>query len=194
MSRYVTGSAVRELREKKKLTQKQLAERLCVSDKTISKWETGRGLPDVSLLEPLAAALDVSVMELLSGECITNANRSANMLKSKFYVCPVCGNAIWASGEGAFSCCGVGLPPLEAEMPDDAHAITVERVENEWYVTLDHPMEKSHFISFLAIVTSDRVQIVRMYPEQNAEARFFVRGHGRIYACCNRHGLFSVRL
>lgn len=194
MNHYVTGSTIRELRETKKLTQKQLAETLCVSDKTVSKWETGRGLPDISLLEPLASALGISVAELLSGECFINANRSANLLRSKFYVCPICGNVIWAAGEGAFSCCGVSLPPLEAEEPDDAHKICVERIENEWYATVDHPMSKSHFISFLAFVTDNRVQIARLYPEQNAEARFSLCGQGRLYAYCNRHGLFSLRV
>lgn len=194
MNHYVTGGTIRDLREKKKLTQKQLAETLCVSDKTVSKWETSRGLPDISLLEPLAAALGVSVAELLSGECVTNANRSGNLLRSKFYVCPVCGNVIWATGEGAFSCCGVSLPPMEAEELDEAHRIHMERMENEWYVTLNHPMNKSHYIRFLAFVTCDRTQIVRLYPEQNAETRFFVRRQGRLYACCNRHGLFGIRV
>ncbi|BAL00186.1 putative Xre family DNA-binding protein [Oscillibacter valericigenes Sjm18-20] len=194
MNHYVTGSTVRELREKKKLTQKQLAETLCVSDKTVSKWETGRGLPDISLLEPLASELGISVAELLSGECFINANRSANLLRSKFYVCPICGNVIWAAGEGAYSCCGVSLPPLEAEEPDKAHEIRAERVENEWYTTVDHTMSKSHFISFLAFVTDNRVQIARLYPEQSAEARFSMCGQGRLYAYCNRHGLFSLRV
>ncbi|MDD3347173.1 helix-turn-helix domain-containing protein [Oscillibacter sp.] len=194
MNHYVTGTAIRELREKKKLTQRQLAETLCVSDKTVSKWETGRGLPDISLLEPISGALGVSVAELLSGECVKNANRSANVLRSKFYVCPVCGNVIWCTGEGAFSCCGVSLPPLEAEEPDEAHAIHAEVVENEWYVTVDHPMEKSHSVTFLAFVTSDRAQIVRLYPEQDAQTRFFIRGQGYLYAYCNRHGLFRVRM
>lgn len=194
MNHYVTGNTVRELREKKGLTQKQLAQTLCVSDKTVSKWETGRGLPDISLLEPLASALGISVAELLSGECFVNANRSANLLRSKFYVCPICGNVIWAAGEGAFSCCGVSLPPLETEEPDTAHEIRVERVENEWYAALDHPMNKSHFIRFFAFVTDNRMQIVRLYPEQNAEAYFSLHGQGRLYAYCNRHGLFSLRV
>lgn len=197
MNNYVTGDTIRELREKKKLTQKQLADMLCVSDKTVSKWETNRGLPDIALLEPLAAALSVSVAELLSGECVTNANRSGNMLRGRFYVCPVCGNIIWATGEGAFSCCGIKLPPLETEDAEDIeqeHKIQVERVENEWYIHIDHPMTKSHYISFFACVTCDRTQIVRLYPEQNAETRFFMRGHGKIYAYCNRHGLTSVRI
>ena len=172
MTNYVTSETIRRLRERRHLTQRELAERLNVSDKTISKWETARGLPDVTLLEPLASALAVSVAELLSGDCIENANRAGNLQKSHFYVCPVCGNVIWAVGEGAYSCCGVTLPPLEVEADDSAHRINAERVETEWYVTLDHPMDKQHYITFLALMSADRVQIVRLYPEQNAEVYF----------------------
>ena len=92
MDPYVTGAAVKALREQRGLTQLQLAERLSVSDKTVSKWETGRGYPDITLLEPLADALSVSVAELLSGSPIRNANISAHMPRSCFYVCPVCGS------------------------------------------------------------------------------------------------------
>ena len=168
MTGYVTGGAIRALREKKGFTQKQLAERLMVSDKAVSKWETGRGLPDVTLLEPLAAVLGVSVAELLSGACVSNRNRSANLLRSRFYVCPVCGNVLCASGEGCFSCCGVRLPPLEPEAPDDAHALRAERMEDEHDLSLHHPMTREHFISFLAYVTTDRVQVLKLYPEQAA--------------------------
>lgn len=194
MTHYVTGDAIKALREKKQYTQKQLADLLGVSDKAVSKWETGRGLPDISLLEPLSGALGVSVAELLSGECVTNRNRSGNLLREKFYVCPVCGNVIRATGEGAFSCCGVTLPPLEAEEPDEAHALHVERVENDWYVTAEHPMTKRHSLSFLAYVTTGRTQFVKLYPEQMAEARFPMMGSGVLYAYCNQHGLFQVRI
>ena len=104
--------------------------------------------------------------ELLSGDCAENRNRAGNLSRSLFYVCPVCGNVIWSVGEGAYSCCGVSLPPLEAEEPDEAHAIHAEKIETEWYVTLDHPMDKRHFIAFLAFVTGDRVQVARLYPSR----------------------------
>ena len=194
MNNYVTGSAIRLLREKKGYTQKQLAERLIVSDKAVSKWESGRGLPDISLIEPLAKTLGISVAELLSGECIQNTNRHGNMNKSRFYVCPVCGNVIFAAGEGAFSCCGVQLPPLEREEDDPEHQIATERIEDDLFVSVSHPMEKTHYISFFAYVSADRVQIVKLYPEQNAEARFPARGRGTLYAYCNHHGLFGKRL
>ena len=82
MNHYVTGATIKALREKHRMTQAALAEQLCVSDKAVSKWETGRGFPDVSLLEPLGKALHVSVPELLCGQTIVNRNKSANMIKS----------------------------------------------------------------------------------------------------------------
>lgn len=192
MNRYVTGPVIRTLREKKHYTQKQLADRLAVSDKTVSKWETGRGLPDLSLLEPLGAALGVSVAELLSGEQITNQNRSANPLRGKFYVCPVCGNVIYAMGEGAFHCCGVALPPLEAEEPDQNHTPTAEVLDLQCLISLDHPMEKDHFISFIAQIRFDRMELVKLYPQQPAQARLSYWPEAELYACCNRHGLFRL--
>ena len=189
MNNYVTGAVIRQLREGKGLTQEGLAERIHVSAKAVSKWETGRGFPDISLLEPLAGALGLSVIELLSGEAIRNRNRCANMARVCFYVCPVCGNVMLSAGEALVSCCGVTLPPLEAEAADAEHAMRVEVVEDEYYVTLDHPMTKDHYISFLAAASDQGVQLVRLYPEGNAEARFKIDRVKRLYACCNRHGL-----
>lgn len=190
MNAYVTGSTIKELREAKKLTQAELARRIGVSSKTVSKWETGKGLPDISLLQPLAQALGVSVIELMNGEQIINRNMSANMLRCKFHVCPLCGNVIHTLGDSLVSCCGITLPALEAETSDDDHGVTVEQVEDEHFVTVHHPMTKEHFISFLAFVTSDRLQLVKLYPEGNAETRLQLRGVGYLYYYCNRHGLF----
>ena len=194
MNHYITGSAIRALREQQHLTQAQLAEKLSVSDKTISKWETSRGLPDISLLEPLAQALKVSVAELLTGEQIVNTNRAANMLKSQLYVCPICGNVIHTPGDTVIGCCGVSLPALEAEAPDEHHEIQIEPVEDEHFITVHHPMTKSHYISFLAYVTSEKFQMIKLYPEGNAECRFRLRGRGYLYCYCNRHGLMVKQI
>ena len=115
MNTYVTSITIKRLREKQNLTQAELAERIGVSSKTISKWETAKGLPDVSLLQPLAQALNISLIELMNGEHIINRNTSANMLRTKFHVCPVCGNIIHSTGDSVISCCGITLPALEAE-------------------------------------------------------------------------------
>ena len=193
MNTYVTSTTVKQLREARGFTQVELAEQIGVSSKTISKWETAKGLPDISLLQPLARALGISVIELMSGEHIANKNISANMLRSKFYVCPVCGNVIHSTGNSLISCCGITLPPLEAEEADDDHAIIVENVEDEHFITIHHPMTKDHYISFAAFVTSDRIQLVKFYPEGNAETRLQLRGGGILYWYCKHHGLFQKK-
>jgi len=194
MNTYVTGSAIKRLREAKQLTQSELADQLGVSSKTISKWETAKGFPDISLIEPLSKALGISIPELLSGEQIINRNISCNMLRTKFYVCPICGNIIHASGDAMISCCGITLPPLEAEEPDDSHQPLLLPVEDEQFITVHHEMTKEHYLSFAAVVTSDRIQLVKFYPEGNAEARFKRRGRGILYIYCNRHGLMKQKI
>ncbi|MBM6905931.1 helix-turn-helix domain-containing protein [Collinsella tanakaei] len=195
MGRYVTAEIIKSLREGKRLTQRELAWAVGVTDKAVSKWESGRGLPDISLIDALAQALGVSVAELLTGDVRENANRAGNMMRSKFYVCPICGNVVHAMGEGSFSCCGVQLMPQEAEEADEdgAHRVHVERIENDWYLTLDHPMTKQHYLSFAAYVTSDTVSLKKLYPEQSPEARFPMRGSGLLYVFCNQHGLFRLK-
>lgn len=194
MNTYVTGNTIRQLRENRNLTQAELAEKIGVSSKTVSKWETGKGLPDISLLQPLAEALGISVIELMNGEPITNKNVSANMLRGRFYVCPVCGNVIHSTGSAVISCCGVTLPALEPEEMDEEHSITVEPVEDEYFITVHHPMTKQHFISFVAFVSSDRIQLVKFYPEGNAETRLQLRGMGYLYYYCNHHGLYKKKI
>ncbi|MCR5034158.1 MAG: helix-turn-helix domain-containing protein [Clostridia bacterium] len=194
MNQYVTGAMIKRLREEKKITQQQLAEIMNVSDKAVSKWETGRGYPDITLIEPLAEALGVSVIELFSGEDVVNTNKVSNMLHASIYVCPICGNVIQSTGNVALSCCGVTLPALEAEEPDGEHQIKIETIEDEYYVSLNHPMTKEHYISFFVYRTGDRIETVKLYPEGNAECRFFRRGRGEVYAYCNRHGLFRTNL
>lgn len=192
MDNYVTGAVIKRLRENKKMTQEELAQKIFVTSKAVSKWETGKGFPDVGLLESLGKALGVSVIELLSGEDITNLNKACNMAKGKFYVCPVCGNVIQTTGEVVISCCGITLPPLEAERPDENHELKIERVEDEYFVTINHPMTKEHYISFIAAISDQGVQLVKLYPEGNAEARFKINRVRKLYAYCNRHGLFEV--
>ena len=193
MDNYVTGATIKQLREARNMTQTALAQKLGVSSKTVSKWETAKGLPDISLLQPLAQVLGISVIELMNGQHITNRNRSANMLRGRFFVCPLCGNVLHSTGEALVSCCGITLPPLEPEEPDEDHTVTIESVEDEHFITVHHPMTKEHYISFLAYVTSDRIQLVKLYPEGEAQTRLQLRGMGRLYWYCDRHGLFQKK-
>ena len=145
-------------------------------------------------MEPIADTLSVSVAELLSGNAVFNSNVSANMMRAKFYVCPVCGNVIHGMGEAVIYCHGVLLQPAEAEETDEDHKIFVERTEDEYYVRIEHEMSKNHYISFIAAVSADRIQMVKLYPEGNAETRFQIKGVKKIFYYCNRSGLFFVNL
>jgi len=193
MNQYITGSMIKRLREERKITQSALADMLGVSDKAVSKWENGRGYPDITLLEPLAAALGVSIIELFAGQDVVNTNRSFNLLKTKFYVCPICGNVVLSTGEAVVSCCGITLPELEADTPNDAHALKIEAVEDEYYVSLAHEMSKSHYISFIAAVRDDGCEIKKLYPEGSASARFKMNRVKYFYYYCNQHGLFAAK-
>ena len=142
MNQYVTGAIIKELREKYHLTQAEFAEKINVSDKTVSKWETAKGYPDISLLEPIANVFDISVTELISGNMVSNVNVSANMMRSKFYVCPICGNSIHSMGAAVIQCHGIMLTPCQEEESDENHKIFIERVEDEYYVRIEHDMTK----------------------------------------------------
>ena len=192
MNQYVTGAVIKELREKYHFTQAELAKKLNVSDKTISKWETAKGYPDISLLEPIAKTFGISITELISGNAVNNVNVSANVMRSEFYVCPICGNSIHSMGEAVIQCHGIILAPCQAEETDENHKIFIERVEDEYYVRIEHDMTKQHYISFIAALSSDKLQMVKLYPEGNPEARVKVNGVKKILFYCNRDGLFSI--
>ena len=180
------------------VTQRQRFDARTIS-RTVKGFKTvylkiGKGLPDIGIIEELAKALGVSVAELLTGDLRENENQSANMRRMCFYVCPVCGNIITSVGHGFFSCCGLTLPEAEPEKDNDRHSICVETIDDEYSVTMDHSMEKGHYISFIAYVTSDALDLVKLYPEQGISVRFRKKGHGFLYAYCNRHGMFKTML
>ena len=192
MDSQKVAAFMQTLRKEKGMTQKELADKICVSDKTISKWETAKGYPDISLLEPIAKIFGISITELISGNAVSNVNVSANVMRSKFYVCPVCGNIIQSMGEAVIHCHGVLLTPCQAEETDESHMVFIERMEDEYYIRVEHAMTKQHYISFIAGVSSDKIQMVKLYPEGNAEARIKINGVKKILFYCNRDGLFSV--
>ena len=187
------GSLIFQLRKEKNLTQKQLGEKLGLSDKTISKWERGLGCPDISLLRDISKIFNVNIEKILLGDLQENDINGGNMKRIKFYACPNCGNIINSTGDGDFSCCGRKLEALVPKVMDENHSINIEEVENDYYVEINHEMTKDHFISFVAYVTYDRVLLIKLYPEQSPTVRFprlcgkFERG--KFYMYCNQHGL-----
>lgn len=189
------GRLLLRLRNEKNMTQRQVAESLCVSTQAVSRWETGVGCPDISLLPALAKLYGVSIIGLLTGDLAPAYPEVGNMKRMKFYVCPDCGNILTASGGGELHCCGRRLEPLQVRSADEVHQAQVQEIEEDWYVTFDHPMEKEHFFRFAACVTTDKVLLVRLYPESGGEFRIpQIRGAGKLYLCCSRHGLFEVKI
>ena len=184
------GETLRRLRKAKGLTQKQVADRLGVVPKTVSKWETGNGFPDVSTVSALADILGTSERILLSGELVQNEEESGNMKKTKFYVCPHCGGIMYGVGKGKVLCCGKQLEPLSARDEDERHTISVTETDGDVCVSFNHEMNKEHYIAFAAYVAFDRVLTVRLYPEQDSAVRFPKMYGGSLYFYCSRHGLF----
>lgn len=185
------GKLILRLRKEKNMTQKDIAEAMNISDKTISKWERGLGCPDVSLLAELSKILGINIEKILLGDLDTNDIDGGNMKRIKFYVCPNCNNILSSTGEADVSCCGRKLNALVVKPQDDAHEITVTEIENDYYITMQHEMSKTHYISFVAYVTWDRVLLVKLYPEQNAELRIPKMHGGKLYAYCSQHGLWT---
>ena len=95
-------------------------------------------------------------------------------------------------GEAVIQCHGIMLKPCQAEKTDENHMVFIERIEDEYYIRVEHDMTKQHYISFIAAESSDRLQMVKLYPEGNAETRFMIRGVKRILFYCNRDGLFYI--
>lgn len=184
------GKLLYGLRKAKGMTQKQVADRLGIQPKTVSKWERGWGFPDISTLSDLADIFGVSERTLLSGRLTRNIQEVGNMKRLKFFVCPYCGSLMQGVGECQTVCCGKPLPPLEVRSADEEHAITVSEIEDEFYIRFHHEMTKEHFIGFVAYVAYDRVLTVKLYPEQDSAARFPKLYGGKLYYYCNRHGLF----
>jgi len=184
------GKLIFGLRKEKGMTQKQLADAMNISDKAISKWERGLGCPDVSLLRGLSEVLNVDIEKILLGDLEPNNADGGNMKKIKFYMCPNCGNTLTSTGESDVSCCGRKLMPLIPKPVDEIHKLTVEEIENDFYITFTHEMSKKHYINFIAYVAYDRVLFIKLYPEQGSEVRFPKMYGGKIYMCCNQHGLW----
>lgn len=185
-----TGKLIRRLRQEKGYTQAGLADRLHVSDKAVSKWERGLGCPDISLLPRLSALLGAELESLIIGDMAPKDANGGNMKKLKFYVCPGCGNIITAEAEASISCCGKKLLPIEAAKAAEGDKLNMERIENDWYITSGHPMEKEHFIAFAAIVTGDGIFMKRLYPEWNMQTRLPWLAHGKLVWYCTQHGLY----
>lgn len=187
-----TGALIRTLRTERGLTQKQIADDLGISPKTVSKWECGQGCPDLSLWRELAVILGADVEQLMEGELRRNRPDSGNLNRVRFYVCPCCGNVLFSTGPAGVHCCGCRLEPLKPN-GEELPGLTVEEIDLEYYLTFDHPMTKQHHLIFAAYVKTDRITLQRLYPEQEATVRFPMQRGGTLYVCCSQHGLVRYK-
>lgn len=185
------GKLIKSLRVEREMTQLQLADRLGVSDKTVSKWERGAGLPDISLLPQLAEVFEVDAENILAGELMKNTDDGGNMKRVKFYVCPDCGDILTSTGKADISCCGRKLTALEAKPIDDRHRLHLDCSGHDCYVTFNHEMSKSSFVSFIACVDYDTVLIKRLYPEQLPETHIPILPWATLYCYCAEHGFMK---
>ncbi|HYE83197.1 MAG TPA: helix-turn-helix domain-containing protein [Clostridia bacterium] len=184
------GALILSLCKEKNMTQEEVASRMNISDKAISKWERGMGCPDVNLLGDLSRILGVNIERILLGDLEENDKDVGNMRRIKFYVCKNCNNVITSTGDTDISCCGRRLDALVVKPEDEAHKTTITDIEDEYYITTEHPMDKSHYISFAAFVGFDRVMLIKLYPEQNSELRIPKMQCGKLYTYCSEHGLW----
>lgn len=183
------GSLICRLRKEKRLTQQQLANMLHVSDKAVSKWERGGGCPNPDVLTPLSNILEVGLEELLNGELGDERKSPENMKKLKFYVCLDCGNILTANAEASISCCGKKLTALEAQKANAEEKLRVELIENEYFISSDHEMSKSNYISFAALLTGDTVIMKKLYPEWDMMLRMPRLGRGTLLWYSSSEGL-----
>nr|WP_106779359.1 helix-turn-helix domain-containing protein [Lysinibacillus timonensis] len=190
MDNRKVGELIYHLRKEKGLTQKQLADQMNISDRTISKWERGIGCPDVSLLPNLSKLLGVNIENILDGELSSNAFVGGNMKRSNYYVCQSCQNIVLATGDITLSCCGRKLEALEAKKATEEQKLLITEIDNEWFISSDHPMTKDHYISFIAFATRDQVNVLKQYPEWGLQTRIPKRNHGKLYWYDTQHGLY----
>ncbi|MGE7119575.1 helix-turn-helix domain-containing protein [Peribacillus sp. NPDC046944] len=184
------GHLILRLRREKGFTQKELADRMNLSDRTISKWERGQGCPDISLLPELSSLLGVNIEHILEGELASNDFVGGNMKRSNYFVCPSCGNITLSTGNAAVSCCGRKLEALVPKKATEEEKLEVTQVEEDWFISSNHPMTKEHYISFIAFATGDQVQLIKQYPEWGLQTRIPKRKHGMLLWYCTQHGLF----
>lgn len=193
MDNLSVGRLIKELRTEKGLTQKNLADMLSVSDRAVSKWERGLGCPDISLLGELSKIFGVSTERLLLGVLGKNPIDSGNVLKTKFYVCPTCGNILFSFGDADMYCCGRILAPLTAKKADEAHAASFEDCDGDVYVALSHEMSRAHHIKFAVCFSFDRFILIRLYPEQDCSFTVPKQYARSIFVYCTEHGFMKIK-
>ena len=193
MNAEKTGSLIRSLRIKKGLTQKELAQVICVTDKAVCKCEKGRGCPNITLISQLSKVLEVDIQSILQGYLDKNKKIGENMNHLKFYKCPTCGNLVTSIKSVELSCCGNKLSPVSAQTRSDPeYQPVIQEFDGQYSIKFNHPMTKSNYISQVIVVRYDQIMTVNLYAESEAIITIpQVRGI-RLFVITNKSELIAV--
>ncbi len=193
MNAEKTGNLIRSLRIKKGLTQKELAQMICVTDKAVCKWEKGRGCPNITLISQLSKVLEVDIQSILQGYLDKNKKIGENMNHLKFYKCPTCGNLVTSIKSVELSCCGNKLSPVSAQTRSEPeYQPVIQEFDGQYSIKFNHPMTKSDYISQVIVVRYDQIMTVNLYAESEAIITIpQVRGI-RLFVITNKSELIAV--
>ena len=193
MNAEKTGSLIRSLRIKKGLTQKELAQMICVTDKAVCKWEKGRGCPNITLISQLSKVLEVDIQSILQGYLDKNKKIGENMNHLKFYKCPTCGNLVTSIKSVELSCCGNKLSPVSAQTRSEPeYQPVIQEFDGQYSIKFNHPMTKFDYISQVIVVRYDQIMTVNLYAESEAIITIpQVRGI-RLFLITNKSELIAV--
>ena len=193
MNAEKTGNLIRSLRIKKGLTQKELAQMICVTDKAVCKWEKGRGCPNITLISQLSKVLGVDIQSILQGYLDKNKKIGENMNHLKFYKCPTCGNLVTSIKSVELSCCGNKLSPVSAQTRSEPeYQPVIQEFDGQYSIKFNHPMTKSDYISQVIVVRYDQIMTVNLYAESEAIITIpQVRGI-RLFVITNKSELIAV--
>lgn len=186
-----------EMRTQKGLTQKDLAEMIHVSDKAVCKWETGHGCPDITILSELSRALGIDIPSILSGELPSKKYCGGNLRNLTFFRCACCGNLIASTSTVELNCCGKrlsGIKLREKGVQFRNLKSSVLETDGEFYVTMDHAMEKTDFIAAVFAVYYDRIITVPLYPEQAPSFTIWQLAGCSLYALDNHDELYTIKI
>lgn len=184
-----TAQIIKKLRLDNNLTQKNLAQKLHITEQAVSKWERALGLPDISTCCDLAEILGVNVEVILNGSLGENEEKDSNMKNSIFYVCPLCQNIITSQKDMSVSCCGRELTALKPLKAQESEKLSVQIVEDSLYITADHPMTKTDYIMFTAFATGEKLEITKHFPEWDMELHIPAHCHGKLLWYSKKQGL-----
>ncbi len=190
MQNTSVGNIIKQVRKEKNMTQRQLADKLKISDKTVSKWERGLGCPEVSLLNDLAEILGLDLASLLAGSVSSEDFVGGNMKNTKFHICPICHNITLCTGKAEISCCGRRVPEEVLQKADEENKLFIETIDGEWHVTSNHEMKKENYISFVATLTGDNLTVYKQYPEWDLSVRVPKKRFGKLVWFSTTKGLY----